>query len=224
MKTKTVVLGLSAVLAMGGVATPAIAFAQTDNPTAQQQGEQVDSVNPNTGIGAKDATGDYTFVSTFGLTDKAVKERLLKVTKGHAIKVDDTPSHSVSVNLFKPRSETRIRAKVRISPDGAAIKYGSEFTEKFKADDNGCVPLVVNGVEQKVGAGECMSRIQLLDYEGWIKTSLLPTNNKTSFTVHVDVLKKLNGKYDITYRFPNLDKNRENNPILYSRLGSVCCA
>ena len=59
-----------------------------------------------------------------------------------------------------------------------------------------------------------MSRIQLLDYEGWIKTSLLPTNSKTSFTVHVDALKKLNGKYDITYRFPNLDKNIENNPIL----------
>ena len=199
MKTKTIALGLSAVLAMGGVATPAIAFAQTDNPTAQQQGEQVDSVNPNTGIGAKDATGDYTFVSTFGLTDKDAKERLLKVT---------------SVNLFKPCSETRIRAKVRISPDGAAIKYGSEFTEKLKADDNGCVPMVVRGVEQKVGAGEYMSHVQLLDYEGWIKTSLLPTNNKTSFTVHVDALKKLNGKYDITYRFPNLDKNIENNPIL----------
>lgn len=109
-----------------------------DNKVDAVTNKKVDmynSVNPNTGIGAKDATGDYTFVSTFGTTDKDAKERLLKVT---------------SVNLFKPSSETRIRAKVRISPDGAAIKYGSEFTNKLKADGTGCVPMVVRGVEQKL--------------------------------------------------------------------------
>lgn len=38
---RTIALGMSVALAMGGVATPAIAFAQTDNtPIAQQQGEQ----------------------------------------------------------------------------------------------------------------------------------------------------------------------------------------
>ena len=182
MKTKTVVLGLSAVLAMGSVATPAIAFAQTDNPTAQQQGEQVDSVNPNTGIGAKDATGDYTFVSTFGLTDKDAKERLLKITKHHAIighatenldKVGNKLSCSVSVNLFKPSSETRIRAKVRTLPDDTAIKFEPEFTEKLKADDNGCVSRIVTGIVQKVDAGKNARQAQLLDYEGWIKNIVI---------------------------------------------------
>lgn len=180
------------------------------------------SVNPNTGIGAKDATGDYTFVSTFGLTDKTAKERLLKVTKRHVMigditgnhfNVGDKVSHSVSVNLFKPCSETRIRAKVSALPDDTVIKFEPEFTEKLKADDNGRVSRVVTGVLHKQN-GWKWSKAQLLDYEGWIKTSLLPTNNKTSFTVHVDALKKLNGKYDITYRFPNLDKNIGNNPIL----------
>lgn len=91
------------------------------------------SVNPNTGIGAKDATGDYTFVSTFGLTDKTAKERLLKFAKRHIIiggyvtgnlfNVGGKVSNSVGVNLFKPRSEARIRAKVRTLPDDTAIKF-----------------------------------------------------------------------------------------------------
>ena len=196
-----------------------------DNKVDAVTNKKVDmynSVNPNTGIGAKDATGDYTFVSTFGTTDKDAKERLLKVTKRHVIidhvtgnlfNVGNKVSYSVTVNLFKPSSETRIRAKVRVLPDDTVIKFEPEFTEKLKADNNGYVSRIVTGVVHKQN-GWKGSKAQLLDYEGWIKTSLLPANNKTSFTVHVDALRKLNGKYDITYRFPNLDKNIENNPIL----------